>query len=102
MAKTQFLKLRKFLSNSKIGISTRKRMIVCYAWSVLLYGVEAWTLNKGLEKRLDAFEMWCWRRMFNISWKRKLGNEEVYETEEDRAVWSYPKTQRNVACDGGR
>ena len=76
-AKTQFVKLRRFLSNSKIGVPTRKRMITCYVWSVLLYGVEAWTLNKGLEKRLEAFEMWCWRRMLNISWKRKLSNVQV-------------------------
>lgn len=58
-AKIQFGQLRKFLSNSKVSSTTRKHMIICYVWSVLLYGPETWTLHADLVKRLQAFEMWC-------------------------------------------
>ena len=44
---------------------------------MLLYGSEAWTLNKQMEKRIEAFEMWCWRRLLKISWTERISNEEV-------------------------
>ena len=55
-------------------------MITCYVWFVLLCGAETWTLNADLGKRLQAFEIWCLRRMLNISWKKKLTNERVLQT----------------------
>ena len=66
-----------------VGIAGFKNPIgdhlICYVWSVLLYGAETWTLNAVLVKRLQPFEMWYWRRMLNISWKKKLTNERVFQ-----------------------
>ena len=56
-AKTQFSHLRKSLSNSKVSLTKRKRVIICHLWSVLLYAGETWSLNADLVKRLHAFEM---------------------------------------------
>lgn len=52
-------------------------MIKCYVWSVLLYGVEAWTLEVGTINRLEAFEMWIHRRMLRISRTDMVSNVEV-------------------------
>lgn len=60
-----------------IRLQLRKRMIKCFVWSVLLYGSETWTMRKADRKRIDAFEMWIWRRMENIKWMDKVRNEEV-------------------------
>jgi len=49
----------------------------CYVFSVLKYGCESWTVNKNLMKRINAFEQWCYRRMFQISWKDKVPNIEL-------------------------
>ena len=46
-------------------------------WTTLLYGCETWTLRKGDIRRLEAAEMWIWRRMAKISWTEKISNEEV-------------------------
>ena len=54
-------------------------MLRCYVFSVLLYGVEAWTLNDSNIKRLEAFEMWCYRRILKISWVDRVRNAEVLE-----------------------
>ena len=58
-------------------ISLRKRLVKSLVWSVTLYGCETWTLRKDDCKRLEAFEMWIWRRMFKIKWIERLSNEEV-------------------------
>ena len=48
-----------------------------YIWSTLLYGVESWTLSERLLKRLEAVEMWLWRRMMRVPWTSRLTNEAV-------------------------
>ena len=48
-----------------------------YVWSMALYGAETWTLRATDQKRLESFEMWCWRRMEKISWTDHVTNEEV-------------------------
>ena len=49
----------------------------CYVWSMALYGAESWTLRATDQKRLESFEMWCWRKMEKISWTDHVRNEEV-------------------------
>ena len=56
---------------------TKLKLLNCYVFSVLNYGCESWTWNKAMQKKIDAFEVWCYRRMFKISWKDKVRNEEV-------------------------
>ena len=51
--------------------------MICYVWSMILYGAETWTLRATDQKRLESFEMWCWRRMEKISWTDHVRNEEV-------------------------
>ena len=65
------------LCNRDIGLITRKRILKCYVWTTLLYGAETWTLTKSMLKKLDAFEIWAYRRMSRISWKDRLSNEIV-------------------------
>ena len=44
---------------------------------VVLYGSESWTMTKADRRRIDAFEMWCWRRVLRISWTERVTNKEV-------------------------
>ena len=77
IAKTTFSKLSKVLTSRKIPLDTRKRILQCYVWSTLQYGVETWTISRYMWKRLSAFELWTYRRMLRISWTEKITNEEV-------------------------
>ena len=52
-------------------------MIKTLVWSVVLYGSETWTMRKADIRRLEAFEMWTWRRMEKIRWTEHITNEEV-------------------------
>ena len=50
----------------------RKRLVKCFAWSVVLYGAETWTLRRNEQKQLEAFEMWVWRRLERVKWTDKV------------------------------
>jgi hypothetical protein len=49
----------------------------CRSLSILYYGSEAWTVNKRIEKQLEATEMWFWRRMLKVPWTDKITNEDI-------------------------
>jgi len=76
IAKVRFLKMKSILTSS-LDLELRKRLCKCYVWSVFLYGSETWTIRKVDEKRIEAFEMWLWRRMMKIRWIDKVKNVDV-------------------------
>ncbi|MGI4401071.1 reverse transcriptase domain-containing protein [Klebsiella pneumoniae] len=57
---------------SNINVGVRKRLLKTFVWSVALYGCETWVLGKSERDRLEAFEMWCYRRMMKIKWVDKV------------------------------
>ena len=77
IAKTNFGKMKKILTNLSIDISLRIRLLKCYIWSTLTYGCEGWTLRKNLRDKLEAAEMWFLRRMLRIPWTARVTNETV-------------------------
>ena len=76
MVKAAFYK-KKNLCTRKLDFNLRKKLVKCYVWSMALYVAKTWTLRATDEKRLESFEMWCWRRMEKISWTDHVRNEEV-------------------------
>ena len=76
MAKAAFNK-KKNLFTSKLDLNLKKKLVKCYVWSMTLYGAETWMLRATDQKRLESYEMWCWRRMEKIRWTDHVRNEEV-------------------------
>ena len=56
------------LMRGNIRFKTKLKILNTYVFSVLNYGCESWTWNKAMYKKVDAFEMWCYRRISKISW----------------------------------
>jgi Reverse transcriptase (RNA-dependent DNA polymerase) len=79
IARAIFVKMKKFFTSRDIDIKLKMRMLRCYVFSTLLYGVESWTLKKKHMTNLQAFEMWCYRRMWRISWVDRITNTEVLD-----------------------
>lgn len=79
MARNIFLKMRAFFCDRQIKLDLRTRMLRGYVFSTLLYGMEAWTVKQNDMKKLEAFEMWCYRRILKISWTDKVTNIKVLE-----------------------
>src|SRR5579872_6440471 len=77
MAKDTFYKLTNIFHNHNIRLSTKLNVINTYVYSILLYASEWWTLSTTMTKRLEAVEMWFYRRILRISYTRQITNEEV-------------------------
>jgi len=61
-----------------MNLKLKKRTIIkCLVWSVALYAAETWTLTQADSDRIEALEMWIWRRMEKISWADNVTNEDV-------------------------
>jgi len=71
-ARASFKWTKKLLCSRDLSLDLRTRMLKCYVFPVLLYGVEAWTLNVYCEQKLEAFEMWTYLRMLRIPWTRNM------------------------------
>ena len=85
MAKDAFNK-RKELLTKRFSKSVKKRIVKTLIWSVAMYACETWTLRKEEIDRLNALEMWIWRRMERVSWSEKKTNEQVLrEVREERS-----------------
>jgi hypothetical protein len=85
--KRAFTLKRQLLCSKKIELQTRKQYVKTLL-IVALYESEVWTIRKVDQKRLEAFETWCWRRMLKIKWTDKIWNEEVYSRiEEEQTLW---------------
>ena len=77
LAKVTYRRMERLLASRTVSIGTRVRVLKGYVWSTLLYGCEAWTISRTMEDRLAAAEMWFYRRMLRIPWKKRVTNEEV-------------------------
>ena len=74
-----FKKMRNILWNLSLNIHTKIRILKCYVLSTLLYGAEAWTLTDASCRRIDTFEMWCYRHILRIPWIHHVLNDTVLQ-----------------------
>ena len=86
-AKTKFSLLTSILTSKQLSIPLKLRVLSCYVFSVFGYGSEAWTLTKVMEDKINAFEMWCFRKMGAVSYKDRVTNDDVLKK---------LKTERNL------
>ena len=75
--KATFTKMKKVFCGWDLSLRLKIRLVRCYVLSVLFYGMEAWTLKKIDTKRLEAFEMWMYRRIMRIPWTERVTDVEV-------------------------
>ena len=100
IAKKKFIEKKSIFTNSKVSIETRKRFLKCYIWSVLLYGSESWTISAEMKRKLEAMEMWCFRRMLKISWTEFVSNEKVLGQVKEEQQILVSITQRQLKFFG--
>ena len=58
-----------------IILLTKVRLIKAMVFPVVMYGCESWTVKKAEHRRIDAFELWCWRRLLRVHWTAKRSNQ---------------------------
>ena len=58
-------------------LSTKVRLVKAMAFPVVTYGCESWTIKKAERRRIDAFELWCWRRLLRVPWTTRRSNQSI-------------------------
>ena len=60
-----------------ITLSTKVRLVKAMVFPVVMYGCESWTIKKAKCQRIDAFELWCWRRLLRVPWTARRSNKSI-------------------------
>jgi hypothetical protein len=78
-AKIAFNQKKKATIIRNISPKIRNNLLYTFVWTIMLYVRETWTIGKGEQRRIEAFELWHFRRMLKISWRDNVTDEEVIE-----------------------
>ena len=60
-----------------ITLSTKVRLVKARVFPVVMYGCDLWTVKKAERQRIDAFELWCWRRLLSVPWTARRSNQSI-------------------------
>ena len=63
--------------NKDISLPTKVHLVKAMIFPVVMYGCESWTIKKAERQRIDAFELWCWRRLLRVPWTARRSNQSI-------------------------
>ena len=69
--------LDSILKSRDITLPTKVRLVKVMVFLVVMYGCESWTIKKAEHRRIDAFELWCWRRLLRVPWTSRRSNQSI-------------------------
>ena len=65
------------LKSRDITLSTKVHLVKAMVFPVVMYGCERWTIKKAEHRRIDAFELWCWKRLLRVPWTARRSNQSI-------------------------
>ena len=69
--------LDSILKSRDITLPTKVHLVKAMVFPVVMYGCESWTVKKDKHQRIDAFELWCWRRLLRVPWTARRSNQSI-------------------------
>ena len=69
--------LDSILKTRDVTLLTKVRLVKAMVFPVVMYGCESWTIKKAECQRIDAFELWCWRRLLRVPWAARRSNQSI-------------------------
>ena len=69
--------LDSMLKSRDVTLLTKVHLVKAMVFPVVMYGRESWTIKKAEHRRIDAFELWCWRRLLRVSWTARRSNQSI-------------------------
>ena len=69
--------LDSILKSRDITLSTKVHLVKAMVFPIVTYGCESWTIKNGKHRRIDAFELWCWRRLLRVPWTARRSNQSI-------------------------
>ena len=77
LGKKVMTNLDSILKSRDITLPTKVCLVKAMFFSVVMYGCESWTVKKAEHRRIDAFELWCWRRFLSVPWTARRSNQSI-------------------------
>ena len=71
--------LHSILKSRDITMQTKGHLVKAMVFPVVMYGYESWTIKKAECRKIDAFELWCWRRLLRVPWTTRRSNQSILE-----------------------
>ena len=71
------INLDSILKSRDITLPTKVRLVKAMVFPVIMYGCESWTVKKAERRRIDAFELWCWKRFLRVPWTARRSNQSI-------------------------
>ena len=71
------INLDRILKSRDITLLTKVCLVKAIVFPVVTYGCESWTIKKDEHQRIDAFELWCWRRLLRVPWTARRSNQSI-------------------------
>ena len=81
--------LDSILKSTDIILPAKVRLVKAMVFPVLMYGCESWTIEKAERPRIDAFELWCWRRLLRVPWTARRSNQSILKEISPKYCWKY-------------
>ena len=69
--------LDRIFKRRDLTLPTKFRLVTAMVFPVVMYGRESWTVKKAERRRIDAFELWCWRRLLRVPWTARRSNQSI-------------------------
>ena len=69
--------LESILKSRDVTLLTKVHLVKAMVFPVVMYGCESWTMKKAEDQRIDASELWCWRRLFRVPWSARRSNQSI-------------------------
>ena len=79
--------LDSMLKSRDITLSTKVHLIKAMVFPLVIYGCESWTIKKAEHRRIDAFELWCWRRLLRVPWTIRRFNQSILKEISPEYSW---------------
>ena len=79
--------LDSILKSRDITLSTKVCLVEAMIFPVVMYGCESWTIKKAERQRIDAFELWCWRRLLRVPWTARRSNQSILKKISPGCSW---------------
>ena len=92
------------LKSRDITLPTKVCLVKAKVFPVVVYGCESWTIKKTEHRRIDAFELWCWRRLLRVPWTARRSNQSIRKEISPGVhwkdwCWSWNSSTLNTSCE---
>ena len=87
LGRKAMINLDSMLKSRDITLPTKICLVKAMVFPVVMYGCESWTIKKAEHQRIDAFELWCWRRLLRVPWTARRSNQSILKEVSPGCSW---------------